>query len=341
MKTKKLSIMLALLLAVVALIVLTEKMGEQSGGPEAFFPELASDAIGAIAIAQNGDTVMVKRKGDIWVVAHPGNDVAAKPLAEDIQQTPSNGAASQSYRADSASVQSMLEKIENMKKGDLISTNPSKQETFEVDSAQGTYVSVENRDGKQVASFKIGKTGPEYSSNYVRLIGSDKVYTVGGSIKNSFFTDMKRWRDKTILSFDPSSVERVSLNKKGAESIVLKKDLDSLNQPSWRIEAPEQHPANTEEIQKLVNKLGSFKTSDWASDTVTEESLGFQEPELTVGIVFENGDEKIMSVGAETGGKFYVRTADSPMVYRVSDYAIRDIDKNLETLKAPPATAES
>ncbi len=347
MNPKKLIVLVVALVAVIGLIVIAEKAGgsKSSGGADGFFPGVTAEKIGAVTIADRKDTLTVKRKGDIWIVTDAvAGGPSAQPLARNASADGQKSDPAQAYDADSASVQAMIEKLENMKKGDIISNNPEKQEVFEVDSANGVLVTVFDRDDKQLGSFRIGKSGPDWSSHYVRSIGSDEVYSVGGSIRHAFFTDLKRWRDKTVLSFEPASAQRITLAKKGAEPIVLEKSLDSLNQPQWEITSPEKHPASKQEVGNLVNKLSSLKTTGWASDTVSAEALSFEEPELRATVLLENGDEKILTVGGEADGKFFVRVAGRDVVYRIAEYTISDIDKNLEALKAAgeeTAVAES
>jgi hypothetical protein len=335
MKTKQLIIATVALGVVVAIIAVSEKMGARAPATKTgdFIAGMSKEDIGAVVIADSKDTVKVRRKGDTWVVAPAsieGGEQGGGISAQKNEQAQTNG----TYRADSASVQTMLEKIENFKPDELVSQNPEKKSVFEVDSAKGLYVALMDLKGKSLAAFRIGKSGPDWSSNYVRMVGSDKVYTVRGSIRHSFFTDRKRWRDKSVIAFDKSDVKTLSLAKKGSYTIKLEKSLDTANQVQWDIAAPEKSDADKKQVEEILQAMASLKASDFEeSDTLSDSAMGFAEPELIATATLENGKTKVVTIGGENSGKFWVKSNEREPVFLVSDFSIKNIDKNLEELK--------
>ncbi|MBD3316280.1 MAG: DUF4340 domain-containing protein, partial [Chitinivibrionales bacterium] len=340
--------LLVLLLVVVGIIVLTENIDKLSSGSkkDAFLPGYSEDNVSAFMIVAQKDSVKIRRKGDIWVVdADPAvtgsgqasglTNVADKQTGADTEK----GRKSRLYPADSAAVATALEKMSNLSKDDLVSTNPEKQELFEVDSANGVLVKVWDAQDKPLGSFRIGKSGPDWSSNYVRKIGSDKVYTVGGSIKYSFFSDEQRWRDKTVQKFDKNNAKSITLVKGTATTIKMEKEKDSTGADIWKLVSPEKHMADLAKVNKLLGALSNLKTTGWEENVaLDDDTLGFSEPELVARVTLGNGDTKEIVVGNKKGteNKFWVKAAGKEATFLVADHTISKLDVNVEELKASP-----
>jgi hypothetical protein len=349
MNTKKLITLLVLLLVVVGIVVLTENMDTLSSSADggAFLPDYAEDNVSAFLIADAKDTVKIRRKGDIWVVAAPATDKAGGGLAavSDTAAPAAPPATSPTYPADSASVATVLEKLDNLTTDDLISNNPAKQEVFEVDSANGVLVKIWDRNDELLGSFRIGKSGASWSTNYVRKIGSDKVYSVGGSIKSAFFSDTKRWRDKTIQKFDKQRAQSITLVKGGnGRTIELRKKPDSTGAATWTIVAPETHAADSNAVDRLLATLANLRTTGWEENTTPgDDTPGFTEPELIASVTLDNGDTKEVMVGAKKGEEntFRVKAAGKEPVFLVADHTISTLDVSMDELKAVAPADES
>jgi hypothetical protein len=350
MKTKQLIAWAVAFVVAVAVVVLAAVLRSQRPSEKslAFFPGLSEDSVSELLIASKGDTVRVKRKGEVWVVA--GRDEAEPPAATGLgglTDTAAAGAATAEpspspldgdFPVDSASLASVMEKLAEMKRGELVSQNPEKQALFEVDSAKGVYVRVVDTKGAVLGAFRVGKSGPGWSSHYVRMDGSNDVYSVRGSIKYAFHADRKRWRDKTIVKFAASSLEQVTLAKKGGVTIVLEKATDTTGAEVWNLAAPVKHRAAKEKVDEMVNALSKFLCTDWeTSDTLTDEDMGFAEPELVATARLAGGTEKSVIVGSKIPDQssYWVRTPERPeLTFRVSSYNVEKLDRNVDVLKA-------
>lgn len=330
MNTCKLAILGGALIVVVAIILVSERLGTSrpGGRNNAFFPGFSADNCSAFLIVEKKDSVRIRKKGDIWVVAAQATRTrpVAPALGDDQAATdvalPASG---EEYPADSASVFAALEKLAAMRKDELISQNTAKQEVFEVDSAHGTLVEVWNNAGKSLGRFRIGKNGPDWSSHFVRVVGSNDVYTVRGSIKYSFFSDRTRWRNKTILRFDKTLAGKITLVHNERGTIELEKTMDSASVETWRITAPEELKTNKRKVENLVGKLADLRTTGWEEDTsLADSTMGFDSPELIATVLLENGEEETVVVGRkkEDKAEYWVRARGNNTVFIVSKYNI-------------------
>lgn len=333
MSGKKMIFAVVAIVVAILVIVIGENAGKQKPSEQSllFFPGLAQKDIAALEMSDASGKVRIQRKGDIWIIGN--NGAASSTSANPIVGSSAPVANGLEYQADSASIISILEKIVAIKKDDTpISKNPEKQSLYEVDSAKGLSVEVFDQTGKSRGSFRLGKNGPDYSSCYVRMAGSNEVYMVGGNIRYSFFTDSKRWRDKTVIKFDQNTAQNVTIMKKDGSKIVLGKD------STWSIKEPIQSPAKASEIQSILSGLSRLTAADIV-DTLTQESptAGFGTPELAVAITLNNNTVKNVVFGAKNGSsQYYVKTDGKPYVYLIGEYEFNKFNVAADKLKEEP-----
>lgn len=339
MNGRKLLYLVGILFVAVFVIVLNEGLNNKSPSDESlkFFPGISEKDISAVVIKDATDSVKIRKKGDIWVVSPLSSD--QKSEAAPIGTDQAAAKEKSEYPADSASVAAVLEKLVSMKKGELISTNPAKQSIFEVDSSKGIFVELMDQSGTSKGSIRIGKNGPDWSSNYVRMIGSNSVYMVSGSIRNSFFTDSKRWRDKYIIKFDKSTAKRITLVKKDGSSVAVAK-ADTGN--SWNIVEPVSNPAKTDQVDEILNTLSRFVAADFEETGLNDSALGFTSPELAAIVSFDNGSTKKILIGVKNqAGKYTVRAEGKETVFLVNESEFNKINKDTNALKAEVIKVDS
>jgi len=228
MNNKKLILGISAIIVVAAILIVSEKLTSISP-PEhrtRFFPNIEERHITAIVIREGDEAIRIE-KGGVWQVAKVSASEARKSIASaadaakqadgmsfqdavnksvkdsagtsaDTGNTASAPASGPDVRpADASLVQIAVERIVSLKKGDLISGNPEKQSTFGVDSASLSSIEIYvNNKSEPAGVLKIGKNGPDWSSNYVRLDGSDEVYLISGGLRQALLFDIEQWRKK-------------------------------------------------------------------------------------------------------------------------------------------------
>lgn len=331
MKGNKLFYAVVTLVLAILAIGISENIKKKSPseGEKKFFPNLTESAISAITIKDSKDSVKIRRKGDIWLVEAYNTDSPSANLA--IVADSGKPVQEKTYQADSASIVSAVEKLVKMEKGVLVSDNQAKQSIFEVDSSKGILVEVFDGTAKSAGSFRIGKNGADWTSNYVRMTGSNSVYMVSGSIRYSFFSDQKRWRDKTIMSFDKSTAKRISLVKKQGTSLSLAKaDTGS----GWNISEPVKTAAKVDQVDEILNTVANFKAADYDESEQNDSAMGFTNPELVVVIGFPDDASKQITFGSKNSdGKYRVRAEGKNHIFLINDYEFDKLNKDLEKLK--------
>jgi hypothetical protein len=184
MKNKKIIFALSAIVAVAAILFVSEKMAAIRP-PEhrlKFFPYLEARQITAIAVNDGGSVVRLEKRGGEWMVGAGG---AGADSASDAFSP-----------ADDGLVQIALERIASLKKGELVSGNPGNQAAFEVGDGNKSFVEVYAGGDAPAGVLRIGKNGPDWNSNYARISGGDTVYLISGLLRQALFFDVERWRKK-------------------------------------------------------------------------------------------------------------------------------------------------
>ena len=330
MKTKQLLMWGGVLLAVVAIIVVSERLSTMRPAEKSlrFFPAFSEDNCSKIVISKGMDTVCLVREGATYKlqltaapVAAPENLLGSAPSAPGVPKLVS---------ADSAALQTAIDKLKSLKKDILSSNKIEKQSVFQVDSATGTRLEVFNGTGASMGVVYIGKNGPDYSTNFVRAFGSSDIYTVGGNPGYAFFTDKSRWRDKSIVKFDRSLPVKITMTKKSGDVIVLAKSVDSATAGTWNMVAPQAAVAKADVVNNLLSALSAFNTTEWEESAIPLDSLGFNAPELRMVIELKGGATRELIVGNKNvpRNQFFVKTPDKGEIFRVDAYTIQGIDKS-------------
>ncbi len=336
MNTKKLGILGGILLLMVVGIFISENISgkKSSSTKKEFFPGFkTSDCSRFIIKDKSGDIVTLYKDKGVWMVTK-GEKKPGESQSSIIEKSETQNL--DAFKADSTHIVTAMEKLSDIKMGDVISTNKDKQPLFELDSAKGTFVQLYGKNDKFVGTIVIGKTGTTWSENYVRLIDSKEVYSVPGTIKYSFFTEFKKWRDKTVIKLDPSTISKIEIASKEKGEITIEAANDSIGAKIWNITTPETVPADKKAVTDLITSIATLKTYDWeTSDTLSESDMGLDKPDLTLKFTLDSGAEKVINFGKkwESSSKRWLTSTDFDNIFVVWQSNFTKADKGVEDLK--------
>lgn len=206
---KRITVILTLVLVVLAGVtfLVLQQQGETSstGMTGELLVQYDSAAVDRITVQTRDGLVELQKEAGKWVLTSPLR-----------------------YPADEGLVAQALGKGKQIELKGIVSSNPQKQQLFEVDSS-GTLVRVYEK-GAERAAFRVGKAGPSYTETYVRKEGSLDVHLADGMFGYFFTRQPKEWRDRTILKTDQASIRSVTLQF-GDTTVAL-----SLRDSLWRVD---------------------------------------------------------------------------------------------------------
>ena len=352
MKLRNLTTLGIILVAIIGIIIIANQLQNKKPSEQSlvFLPQFSEAACSQMLVVEGKDSAKLVKHGSAWFVTSKKAAVGATAtVSSPVQPTAAEAApaSNDEYQADSAAIQTALDKLKNLKRDDLISQNVQKQAELEVDTAKGIYVEVWNDKGKSTGAFYIGKSGANWDSHFIREKGSNDVYLASGSVRFSFFGDSKRWNDKSVVRFDKSFVKSLQITRKDSGSIELVKTVpvptDTSIKEGWQIVQPEKFKAKKDKAEQIINTLSTLNAADFESDTaISADSMGFAKQNLIVTATLQSGETKTVIVGNKKGttSQYWAKNPENTKaIFLIAEYNINNLNQGLSALKDVPEAA--
>lgn len=182
----------------------------------------------------------------------------------------------------------------------------------------------------------IGAQNPSMTSYYMRLSEDPRLFLVADTLKNALDKSLFDLRDKTIMSFAPSDIDRVIISRNGVQNEFRREGVGQ-----WKMTSPEQFKVKNVAISTLLRKLSNLTAIDILDEKKTDlEQYGLQKPTETIS-VFGKDISQTLYVGGHTKPEpdstdkkgDYVRVDDSKNVYVIDDPSITDFKIDPDSLQ--------
>jgi len=235
-----------------------------------FFVDFDTSAVTKVIIGDSSTGVVLTKTVSGWVVA--------------------DRSGSKSYRADQVKALAMVDKIGLMQKDQLVSENKSNHQSLAVTAEKGVTVSVYSSGSSPDHTFYLGKKSENWRYTNVRLEKENAVYLVEGSIQFAFVTGLSEWRDRSIFSHPADSIIRVVL----ADGSILEKS-QGVGESFWVARFSGQEiRANQDNVASYLSSMSKFVCSDWADETLPEES--WKNPTGSYSVIFTMADGTVETI---------------------------------------------
>jgi hypothetical protein len=262
--------------------------------------EFKQDDVTAVSLVYSDHEIVLKKSGDEWRLT--------KPL---------------DAAADSMTVKNLINAI----------AEAEVKKTFDQASDLAPYgldqpfakVTVTLKDN-ELPTILVGKSTPVGYSAYVKRADEPKVLLTTSAFRSGMDKKAKDLRDKTILNFADNDVQKIEIHGEGKDLALAQKN------DHWTIERPGQYAADAATVRTFLSTLHSMRAVDFPSDQPTDLSTyGLDNPRLKVSLyIGKDNAEKDLLIGKDTADKqVYVQGSGLPVVYTVSDWVMRDLNKNV------------
>ena len=305
MKLKKEFIILGVI--IVALTVyLFQRSGDRTRYTLPEVPALTASEITKIEITRAGQSVVLTRKDERWVIDPPG--VAAAPK----------------------SIQEMLETLTGLTLTALVAESQSYL-LYELDDEHKIHVRAW-QDGRLRRELDIGKTAPSFRHTFVRLTGDDRVYHARDNFRVRFTGGPEDLRDKTVLSFKRPDIAEVRITSGTATATFTRDKGPDPGAPTPEAPSPWKGPAgaavNAARLNALLAALSDLTCEKFIPDRGTES---FGRPVFS--ITLTGGKEHSLSIFAPSG----TDSGDHPAVSSASDSPFVLSEEQAKTIMQDPA----
>ena len=269
-----------------------------------------------VKIKNKEGELTLKRVGDNWRISDPYN-----------------------YPANPSYIETLLNKLAELKYESLITKNKDKFEEYEVAGEEAAYVEV-GKEGGLIDKFYCGKPSKHYTHTYMKLEGENEVWMVSGTPRSSFTRKPKDWRDKQILNLDKTLIERVLLRFPD-EVVELRREISMAEADTMLVEAdtswtviPERGKpflAAEKVMNRIKNTLGKMNSMDFRV-AGTDSIPSFAEPLLTVEAYLEGDRKEVIDFvqDPEKDNRYVVRQNGSEeTVFVVYESSFKNFNKRL------------
>jgi hypothetical protein len=259
--------------------------------------------------------------------------------------------------ADLTTVNTALDKLDEMTMVRIAATNSANHERLEVTPETGIRVIVRG-GGSELANLIFGTYGNR--ATMIRPEGEDRVAAAEGSLKFAFNKEVKDWRNRRVVDVPPADVVAIHFQNEQGSWRFERGEGDEWGQAEGEQEIERFGSAR---VQSTVSSLARMRATDFAPEEIDAAAAGLGEGESVVTLYVressEDGDEEGEAEGegegeAEEEGEaeaeapmqeivlrlgnehtdesntFYLMRDGDPVMYLVSSYLAERIDAGLE-----------
>lgn len=309
MKTKQLLILVGILVVLGLLVLLLEnpfgksEYQKQVEAAAPLFSNFKKENVTKIELTASGTTTTLTKEADKWLVASMNN-----------------------FPADGKAVEELLDKVAGFKTTQLVSNNPDKQATLQVDSS-GVEAKLLGANDSVLAHLFVGKTTPDFFSSYIRAADSNNVYVAEGYLKSIFDKGSRTWKDRTLFDFNKGDVTHLTIQSE-AEGIQLQLDAEG----KWQMLKPVASAAKKADVESLLETLSTLKADDFAEGKDLA-AHGLDAPKSSITVTLNDGSTKALLIGKEEEGKHYVKSKDTDIIFTLYKSRINQLIKKSDDLK--------
>jgi hypothetical protein len=256
----------------------------------------------------------------------------------------SEGNPGRAVAADERQVKQLLEAVDDMKPGVLVTESEEKHPEYEVDAQKGLRVQVYAAE-KLVFDLTTGKR-TKSGGNFIRKGEEKAVYVGKGRLSSVANKDGNGWRKRALLSMKEEDVVQISVAAPGQAAYTLTRPpkkadskpetTDPKPQPSpkrlWSLnesglEIPEDFRFDADAAQRLSQTLVGLRAAEFADDAnPNSDAVGLAGEHAVVTLQTADGQKVAVHVGKpDEKNRYHVRIGDDPQITLVYKYSAEKV----------------
>lgn len=248
----------------------------------------------------NLTNIMLFQKSNDWMLSNPIN-----------------------YKADNNTVLSFSDSILN-------SSFTEKIESKNLDEfgLKNPKITIKFKSKKENLNFKIGDKSPTQDSFYLMKNDDTNIYLLPSSIFYSLDKKMNDFRDKKIVYFEKSKIDKIEINSYGNNFTLIK------NNEDWNITNPKKIKADITKIEDLLYSSINTNVTDFVDETKDLKKFSLDKPKSIIS--FENTKDKTkfqILIGSDDGLYSYIKNKDISSVFKVEKSFSEKLKLSLDDLR--------
>ena len=257
------------------------------------------------------------------------------------------------YAADQPVVRQFMNSLNGTRIDEFVSEKPDSLAKYALDNPRLTISVSAEKQPTQTIAFGGKQTGTDKDTVYARRTNGAPIYSVQRYTLNDLDKTVLDFRDKTVLTLDPSKVERMNFQSEGKKFSV-----ERTAAGKWElIEGATKVPADAAAVAEYLQKLHDAKGKSIAEDPMSDPSkFGMNAP--TSEVVLSTGDGKVlldlklskMERRNQTGGAtpapvarvdYYATSSANSAVYELDNVMFDEMVKSAKEFRAATPTPEA
>jgi hypothetical protein len=221
------------------------------------------------------------------------------------------------FEASPKKIDRFFEALAGLEVQSLVSRNPKNHKNFDVTEENGITLSLSGDSATSI--FIVGRYDPASNVFYVKKKGSDRVYSVSGSLRGILLQSISDWRNKTMVNIQREDVQKIEIA--GADGKLVIKRIEN----GWQAESGAK---TTKLDETAVNRMFSALQPLEASGFLDEEKQKeFKEKgdKTVVRIFGRDGNVIAEIVLLKRDNEWWAKVKGKNVIYKVPLYKISDI----------------
>lgn len=231
--------------------------------------------------------------------------------------------------AEMNAVDALMNKLESLQATRFVEENPTDLRRYGLDPPQ-LRVDLWVKGRKQPHTLWVGKEGKETDANnaYARSSRAKPVVTLASYLVKDLKQDVNTLRSKSVLTFIPNDVKRLTLTYPGQPTIEMEQT-GAETTPQWKLKKPIAAPADRQTVENVLFSLNGQTASDFIDKPASLAPYGLEPPQVEVGVYVGTGGSAspkspthVVRIGKKTkdakGEGVYVQIKGEDTVYKVA-----------------------
>jgi len=221
-------------------------------------------------------------------------------------------------------ISSLISGFNGLKARDFVEEEPTSLKPYQLDKSARRVI-FQYDDGSTREEIRIGKQRSE-DELFIHWLGKHPVAIIDTNQAKRFAKSAFDFQEKKLKSFEMNVVDRFTIVGENPLAI-HKKD-----STGWF--SSNGDSLDTEKVESLLRSLNTLqadKVGDYNASNLVQ--YGLSSPKMVISAYHQDTVLASILVGAETTDEFFVKAADSPHVYVVQNWRIKNLQKSIESLQ--------
>ena len=277
MKGRNLTILAAVVIAVLAYILLVERhrptSEEAKAEAEKVLRDFDRDAVTGIVIERDSGRVRLEKVGEAWRLREPLD-----------------------FAADESAVSSTLGTLATLEADRRLSSDEVDPAVYGLDDPP-IKITLRTGEGGETG-LDISEEMPLGSKRAVRLAGTDEIVVVPGWFVSDLEREVDAWRSREVMDISEDQVASIDIGA-GEDRIRAVRLKDR-----WQLLEPLEDLAGRDHLRNLVSDLDSLRIEEFLDHPVNPADLGLDAPEYEITVIRADGGEPLrLDLGSTREGE--------------------------------------